>query len=60
MMRVMEATVLDVVMGWVCKSSIITVCVEEWKESKLEKSSRESSKSRPKLFRTFDLLKYAQ
>lgn len=56
----MEVTILDVFRGWWFKASIITVHVVEWKGRKLENSSRESPKSRPKWVKTFYLLKYAQ
>lgn len=59
-MRIMEVTILDVFRGWWFKASIITVHVVEWKGRKLENSSREGPKSRPKWVKTFYLLKYAQ
>lgn len=59
-MRVIEVTILDVFRGWWFKSSIIMVRVEEWKASKLDNSSGESSTSRAESFKTFCLLKYGQ
>lgn len=56
-MRVIEVTILGVFRGWWFKSPAVKVCVEEWEEIKLENNSRESSKSRPKWFKTFYLLK---